>query len=57
MKSLERGLGKVQGLPNELSDLPSVNTFPRHKENNTYNVISYFKNSYPVATMRAHLSR
>jgi hypothetical protein len=41
VKSLERGLGKIQGLPNELSDLPSVNTFMRHKENNAYNEICY----------------
>jgi hypothetical protein len=26
------GLGKVQGLLGKLSDLPSVNTCPRHKE-------------------------
>jgi hypothetical protein len=32
-------LGKFQGLPNELSDPPCVNTCPRHKENNAYNVI------------------
>jgi hypothetical protein len=39
MKSLGKSLGKFQGFPNELSDLPSVNTCPRHKENNAYNVI------------------
>jgi hypothetical protein len=32
-------LGKFQRLPNELSDLPSVNTCQRHKENKAYNVI------------------
>jgi hypothetical protein len=30
-KDIRKDLGKVQGLPNELSDLPSVNTCLRHK--------------------------
>jgi hypothetical protein len=37
MKSLGKSLEKFQGLLDELSNLPSVNTYPRNKENKAYN--------------------